>query len=110
MYIKKTEPLRKIEKKLFISYIKPYGFVTSSTISRWLKQVMFNSGIDVHKFNSHNIRGVSSSRAKSAGVPIQEIMRVAGWSSEQTFAIFYNKTIMDDTYDSNVLNGSTPLQ
>ena len=49
-YIKRTESLRGDNTSLFISYLKPFGCVTTSTISRWLRNVMFLSGIDVTKF------------------------------------------------------------
>lgn len=103
MYLARTEGIRETERRLFISYVKPYKCVSSSTVSRWLKQVMFNSGIDIKKFTSHSIRGASSSKAKAAGVPIQEIMKVAGWASELTFAKYYCKPVKCNVYDSSVL-------
>lgn len=92
-YIKRTETLRGSETKLFISYVKPYKLVSSSTISRWLKCVLYLAGIDVTKFKSHSIRGAAASKAKLSGVPMQEILKVAGWASEQTFSEFYNKPL-----------------
>ena len=46
LYIEKTKDLRGDNKQLFISFIKPHNPVTSSTIARWLKQVMESAGID----------------------------------------------------------------
>ena len=47
----RTEPLRGSELRLFISYIKPNKVVSSSTISRWLKNFLTLSGIGVSKYN-----------------------------------------------------------
>lgn len=105
-YIKRTESLRGLENRLFISYIKPYKYVTSSTISRWLRNVMQLSGINIEKFKSHSIRGAVTSKAKLSGLPIQEILNVAGWSNERTFATFYNKpleSVDQNTFDRAVL-------
>ena len=48
LYIEKTKDLRGENKQLFISFIKPHNPVTSSTIARWLKQVMESAGIDTN--------------------------------------------------------------
>ena len=47
LYIEKTKDLRGDNKQVFISFIKPHNPVTSSTIARWLKQVMELAGIDI---------------------------------------------------------------
>ena len=50
-YLSKRNELAKgIYTQLFISVTKPYEPVTTSTISRWVKQVMKNSGLDVGVF------------------------------------------------------------
>ena len=64
---------------------------------------MFNAGIDTEKFKSHSIRSASVSKAKTLDVPISEIMRVAGWSTDKTFAEFYDKPIQRDSFDTAVL-------
>ena len=104
-YIKRTEILRGSEKRLFVSYIKPYKCVTSSTISRWIRSIMSLSGIDMNKFNSHSVRGASTSKAKSCGVSVHDILSVAGWSGERTFATYYSKPIkyQENDFDEAVL-------
>ena len=92
-YITRTEQLRGSEQRLFISYMKPYKVVSSSTISRWLRNVLTLSGIDVSKYKSHSVRGVAASKAKACGLPISEIMSVAGWASDKTFSKFYDKPV-----------------
>ena len=67
--------------------------MTSSTISRWLKCVLKLSGIDIARFKSHSIHGVAASKAKASGLSILEILKVAGWPSDKTFAEFNNKSI-----------------
>lgn len=102
-YIERTRNVRKSEQKLFISYLKPHRPVTSSTISRWIKSVLKYSGIDIQKFQSHSVRGASTSTAKMVGVPINDILKVAGWSNEQTFAAYYNKPVQGVDYEDAVL-------
>lgn len=96
-YLNKTKTIRGDNKCLFISYIKPFGPVSKETISRWLRTVMYNAGIDCTKYKPHSIRSAATSKAKLSIVPIQEILKVAGWSSEKTFGQFYDKVIEHKT-------------
>lgn len=94
-YLKRTENLRGNNTCLFIGYVKPFGPVSRDTISRWLKTVMCSSGIDVSIYKPHSVRSAAVSAAKSKMVPIDDILKTAGWSSEKTFARFYDKNIED---------------
>ncbi|MCG7878554.1 MAG: tyrosine-type recombinase/integrase [Candidatus Thiodiazotropha taylori] len=96
-YLKRTQSLRQSETCLFISYIKPHKEVSRDTVSRWLRTVMSKSGIDCDKFKTHSIRSAATSKAKVSFVPIDKIMKVAGWSSTKTFGTYYNKPIRDET-------------
>ncbi|KAH3806244.1 uncharacterized protein LOC127860415 [Dreissena polymorpha] len=105
-YIKRTEPLRKGEHLLFISYLKPYHAVTASTISRWLKTVMHLAGIDINVYKAHSIRGASTSKV-SQFVPIKEILSVAGWNNATTFNRFYNRDIQQQrSFSDSLLDSS----
>jgi len=44
-YLKKTEPLRDTERKLFISFIQPHKGVSRDTISRWTKSGRKSAGL-----------------------------------------------------------------
>ena len=53
---------------LCIAYVKPHKPVISSTISRWIRNLMQLSGIDVSIFKSHSTRAASTSAAVNVGV------------------------------------------
>ena len=55
------------------------------------------SGLDLTVFKAHSTRAASTSAAKRALVPIQDIIDKAGWSSAQTFAAFYKTEIVFPT-------------
>ena len=101
-YLVRTQILRGGENKLFISSVKPHGAVTKSTISRWIKSVLKKSGIDVTVFGAHSCRAASTTAAAEKGLPIETIMKAAGWSTSSTFAVFYKKNIEKDNF-SHVL-------
>ncbi|XP_060604884.1 uncharacterized protein LOC132757584 [Ruditapes philippinarum] len=104
-YIIITSKLRGTELKLFISTVKPFKAVTKTTVARWIKQLMQQSGIDVNKFGVHSCRAASTSAAANRGVQIDSIMKAAGWSSAKTFALYYNKTV-EQSFSDVILDGT----
>jgi len=74
-YILKTEPKRR-SRKLLVSY-KTFKEITTSTVAKWLKQILDRSGIDSKIFTAHSFRGASSSAAYASGVQLSEIMEIA---------------------------------
>lgn len=97
-YLERTKNLRKCES-LFVSFVKPHNKVSRDTVSRWVKQMMILTGIDVNTFTPHSTRAAATSAAKRAGVPIQDIMRNAGWTNSLTFLKFYDKIIVQENTD-----------
>ena len=67
--------------------------------------VLIDSGIDTSRFKPHSTRAASSSAASNASVILEDILRTPGWSSESTFAKFYNKPIVkENTFADKVLS------
>lgn len=97
-YLKQTVQLRpKGTDNLLITHKRPYRKASSQTISRWIKQTLAESGIDVTIFSAHSTRHASTSAAASAGVCIDTIRKTAGWSnSSMTFARFYHRPVTDE--------------
>lgn len=92
-YIKVTKGLRGSELALLVSHKKPHKRVSAQTISRWLKQVLGDSGVDTKMFKSHSTRAADTSAARVMDVPLDQILSAAGWSSARTFQTFYNKPL-----------------
>ena len=93
-YLRRTSELRSNgTERLFISWIKPHQAVSPDTISRWLKLVMAEAGINLDLFTAHSVRSAASSAASLANVPIETIMKTAGWSQSTTFSRYYKKQI-----------------
>lgn len=108
-YKDRTSSLRAVNSdNLFVSYRKPYGNVTSQTLSHWIKDMLHQSGIDTSVFSSHSTRHASTSKARCLGVNIDIIRKTAGWStSSAVFARFYNREIIshnDETFARMILN------
>ena len=106
-YISSTEPLRGSESQLFVSYTKPHKAVSRDTIGRWVKTVLSSAGIDMKKFKPHSTRAAAVSPASNASASLDEIVSTAGWSSESTFAKFYNKPVVRKSqFASSVLESA----
>lgn len=90
MYLEETRQIRTSDK-LLLSFHKPHHPVTTNTISRWIKTVLSDSGIDVSLFKAHSTRAASTSAAQANGLPIDSILEKVGWSKDSTFAKFYSR-------------------
>ncbi|XP_053391151.1 uncharacterized protein LOC128553980 [Mercenaria mercenaria] len=105
-YTERTKNIR-TDKKLLVSTIKPHKAVSKSTIARWVKLVLLKSGID-KSFKPHSTRAAVTSLAKLKGVPLQTIIKTAGWANANMFAKFYNKPIVPKakTLQKAILEGN----
>ena len=100
-YIKKTENLR-TNSRLFIITQKPYSAASKATIARWIKLGLQLAGIDLNLFTPHSTRSASTSALVNR-IPIDTIIKTAGWTSDCTFRKFYKKPVTNDSTVSNSL-------
>ena len=77
----------------FITHGKPFKAAHEDTISRWVKEVMAEAGIDVSKYNTHSCRSAASTGALYKGVHIEDILKQGNWSNLKTFKKSYFKNI-----------------
>ncbi|KAJ8019077.1 hypothetical protein HOLleu_42568 [Holothuria leucospilota] len=76
-YLHLTKSLRK-DSKLFISFVRPHASVSRETISRWIKYVLKESGLNTDLFKPHSTRSAATSGAFVRGVPVEDILQIAG--------------------------------
>lgn len=97
-YLSLTRELRpQSVEHLLITFKRPHRPATAQTVSRWIKQVLAESGVDVATFSAHSTRHAATSAASVAGVSVDVIRKTAGWTSgSQTFARFYHREVLPD--------------
>jgi site-specific recombinase XerD len=97
-YLEVTNKIRTDSlQNLLLTFKRPYRNATAQTISRWIKQVLGDSGVDVTAFSAHSARHAATSAAKRAGVSLEVIRKAAGWSkTSETFARYYNRPLADE--------------
>ena len=94
-YLEVTESLRS-DTKLLVSTQKPYKGASKNTISNWIRETLKDSGIDLSIFSPHSTRSASTS-AVSKKLPIDTILRTAGWKSDCVFRKHYKRPISNDS-------------
>ena len=94
-YIQVTKDIRS-DDSLFVSFCKPHKGVTCSSLARWTKLILAKAGIDISIYKAHSTRAASTSSALKMNVPIDTILKAAGWTNDCTFKKFYNKPVVDD--------------
>ena len=102
-YIEHTKNIRGNTNNLILTYKKPHISASSQTISRWLKNVMSQCGIDGN-FTGHSTRHAATSKAFKQGLNVNSIKNAAGWSKKsQVFAKFYNRQIeLEENFTESV--------
>lgn len=99
VYLKKTQPLRGNGTTLFISTIKPHASISKDTVSRWLKTVLFEAGVDTEIFTAHSTRAAKASHDYYNGINVEDILKQVGWSNNRTFEKFYKKVVITESCD-----------
>ena len=104
VYLQKTASLRNECSQLLISHQKPFEAVSKDTISRWIKTMLADSGVNTDIFSAHSTRAASTSKAHSSQfIPIDTILAAAGWVKAETFAKFYNKRLSQQCFAYSIL-------
>ena len=81
--------------------------VKRASISRWIRQVLSLSGIDITTFKAGSTRSASVSAAARFGASAEQILSQGDWSNLGTYNRFYNKPLNDSSVGQLILSSST---
>ena len=97
-YLKRTEAWRTNGDKfqLLLSYLKPHVKVHSSTIPRWIKEILEETGVDIDVFKGHSTRSASTSKACLSGTSVDDILSRESWSNVSTWQTFYQNQALSN--------------
>ena len=79
--------------------MKPHAPISKDTVSRWLKTVLFEAGVETKIFTAHSTRAAKVSHDYYNGVNVEDILKQVGWSNNRTFEKFYKKVIITESWD-----------
>ena len=91
--------------QLFLSH-KTGKPVKRASISRWIREVLALSGIDMTTFGAGSTRSASVSAAARCGASPAQIMKQGDWTNLGTYQRFYNKVLADTPVGRLILSGS----
>lgn len=99
-YLARSRPWRGVKKsQLFLGFQNPHNEITSSTLARWIKFVLRESGVNTNIFQAHSSRSASTSKVSSNlalnGLSVKDILNKGNWSRESTWQKFYNRSLGD---------------
>ena len=81
-------------KRFLVTYGRPHKAASDDTISRWIKNNISSTGIDIDVFKAHSTRSTSSSKAKQVGILYTKMLKTGSWRGASTFSKHYDKHII----------------
>ena len=93
-------------KPVFVTSRKPFRRARAGTIGHWIKDLLNTAGVNTEVFSAHSTRSASTSYAASKGVPINDILKAANWSSETTFEQYYHRSSTPSTFAETILQST----
>ncbi|KHJ76803.1 site-specific recombinase, phage integrase family [Oesophagostomum dentatum] len=104
-YVRRTLLYRHKSPTLFLSFHRPYASVSSTTIARWLREVLVSAGIE-DRFKAHSTRAASTTASRKQGLSSKAIMEAANWAPNgSTFEKFYYKGSQEN-FQNSVLSST----
>ena len=85
----------KIITQNFTEFFITFGKLHNSSLARWVKEVMGNSGIDTEIFRSRSTRVASNSATYKLGMSLQEVLKRGQWLNTGTLFTYYFREIED---------------
>ena len=79
---RKSLPLAAVYDEFFLTHRKPHHPATADTLAT-----------NIDTYQPHSYRSASTSHAKSAGVPLEDILLAGQWKSSDCFTTFYDRKI-----------------
>ena len=68
--------------------------VHSSTVSRYIKEILKETGVYVDVFKGHSTRSASTSKACLSGISVDDILGRGSCSNQSTWQKFYHKQVL----------------
>jgi hypothetical protein len=83
-YIFVTSEFRKesASSSLILDLRSPHPPIGAFTIGRWINLLLSEAGVDTTTYSAHSTRGASASKAVSAGLSIDSILKTGSWAAE----------------------------
>ncbi len=92
-YILRTRKVRK-HSSLFLISKPPYTPATGATLSRWIRCILQDAGINSVLYKAHSTRSAAASKARKF-VPLDKVLAAADWKGATVFEKYYCRTVSE---------------
>ena len=89
----RNDRVDKEQKRLFITYRKPYHTASIDALRRWIKETFAETNL-IENFSPHSCRSASTTKAFNVSLDILDILSKPCWSNAKTFLQCYKKEIV----------------
>ena len=90
---RRKDRVDKEQKRLFITYRKPYRTASIDTLQRWIKETFAETSL-IENFTPRSCRSASTTKAFIMNLDILDILRKACWSNAKIFLQHYKTEIV----------------
>ena len=90
---RRNDRVNKEQKRLFITYRKPYRTASIDILCRWIKETFAETNL-IENLAPRSCRSASTTKAFNMNLDILDIVRKACWSNAKTFLQHYKKEIV----------------
>ncbi len=97
-YVRLAQKIRKDQSCLFVSSLGVRA--SKDTLRRWVQDLLTKCGISA---TAGSCRSAATNSALNRNWPIDQIMKSAGWSSENMFRKYYERSVVLDDEPLNLL-------
>ena len=90
---RRNDRVDKEQKRLFITYRKPYRTASIDILRRWIKETFAETNL-IENFTPHSCESASTTKAFNMKFDILDILGKACWGNAKTFLQHYKKEIV----------------
>ena len=101
-YTECTKYVRPMDKALFLALKKPFGPITSKTVSRILEKAIVLVGLGGNGYSAKSFCPTAATMAVDAGFSAQSICKVGRWRSQDVFQQHYVHSRPDFSFTDKV--------
>ena len=92
--LKRDQRMDNTKGRLIITYGKPNHHLSDDTLSRWVKEELQLTDLDMNTFTTNSCRSASASKARQVGISLNDILKTGCWLKENTFKKFIVRTLL----------------
>lgn len=98
-YIERTESIRDSTQAVFLTLVRPYRAISSSTVGKILSESIDLAGLAAQGFSAKSFRPTGATNAIASGIQPDMVRKIGRWKNQEVFESHYVhcNTVLDFT-------------